>query len=342
MVFTARCVCTKHSTWSHGNVSPDALRIADPEELRFCEVDSSKNKGRKRKICLACRGRLAAEIKCMRLEVRLYFCNCHVLFSHVSHISVVRQACIWFFRTHKLTSLRLVYGIRDNFFLLIYFICLLFRINKPVSTPRKICAMYQLSAKVKLTTPNIHQAVYLRLPAPNMCKFWNCLYDRTGTRKKGLSKLWGQRPSRLLKTVLTNLCIITRKTYLNLWTICWIAKSGSPHLEVATTRLTRRVSSSLTLQLNTNAARTKIWVKRYDFDQQSKPRKFWLDRLWGTVEFLWVGVVLLVTSSHSQSESSISNTCWINSLSTNQRPGFHGLILHVKPSWKVSQHSPVM
>ena len=81
MVFTARCVCTKHSTWSHGNVSPDALRIADPEELRFCEVDSSKNKGRKRKICLACRGRLAAEIKCMRLEVRLYFCNCHVLFS---------------------------------------------------------------------------------------------------------------------------------------------------------------------------------------------------------------------------------------------------------------------
>ncbi|KAM7443740.1 hypothetical protein ABFA07_007618 [Porites harrisoni] len=68
MVFTARCVCTKHSTWSHGNVSPDALRVADPEELKFCEVDSSKNKGRKRKICLACRGRLAAEIKCMRLE----------------------------------------------------------------------------------------------------------------------------------------------------------------------------------------------------------------------------------------------------------------------------------
>ena len=34
--------------------------------------------------------------------------------------------------------------------------------------------------------------------------------------------------------------------------------------------------------------------------------------------------VILVTSSHSQSESSISNTCWINSLSTNQRSGFHG------------------
>ena len=86
MVFTARCVCTKHSTWSHGNVSPDPLQVADPEELRFCEVDSSKNKGRKRKICLACCGRLAAKIKCMRLEVRLYFCNCHVLFSHVPHI----------------------------------------------------------------------------------------------------------------------------------------------------------------------------------------------------------------------------------------------------------------
>ncbi|CAH3021514.1 unnamed protein product, partial [Porites evermanni] len=77
MVFTTRCVCTKHSTWSHGNVSPDVLRVADPEELRFCEVDSSKNKGRKTKICLACCGRLATKMKCMRLEERLYFCNCH-------------------------------------------------------------------------------------------------------------------------------------------------------------------------------------------------------------------------------------------------------------------------
>ena len=164
-------------------------------------------------------------------------------------------------------------------FWFIYFICLLFRIDKTVSTTRKIRVMYQLSAKVKLTTPNIHQAVYLRLPALKLHKFWNCLYDRTRTQKKGLSKLLGQRPSRLLKTVLTNLFIITRKTYLNLSTICWIGKSGSPHLEVATTRLNWRVPSSLTLQANTNAARMKIWVKRYDFDQQSKPRKFWLDRL---------------------------------------------------------------
>ena len=35
-------------------------------------------------------------------------------------------------------------------------------------------------------------------------------------------------------------------------------KSGSPHLKVATTRFTRRVSSSLTLQPNTNTARIKI------------------------------------------------------------------------------------
>ncbi|CAH3163550.1 unnamed protein product, partial [Porites lobata] len=68
MVFTARCVCTKHSTWSHGNVSPDALRVADPEELTFCEVDSSKNKGRKRKICLACCGRLKTSTHVQVLE----------------------------------------------------------------------------------------------------------------------------------------------------------------------------------------------------------------------------------------------------------------------------------
>ncbi|KAJ7391467.1 hypothetical protein OS493_018514 [Desmophyllum pertusum] len=68
MVFSARCLCTKHTTWSHGDVLPDGLRVADSEELRFCEVDTSKNKGRKRKICLACRGRIAAEIKCMRFE----------------------------------------------------------------------------------------------------------------------------------------------------------------------------------------------------------------------------------------------------------------------------------
>lgn len=85
MVFSARCLCTKHTTWSHGDVLPDGLRVADSEELRFCEVDTSKNKGRKRKICLACRGRIAAEIKCMRFEVRYfckYCCNFLLFLSH--------------------------------------------------------------------------------------------------------------------------------------------------------------------------------------------------------------------------------------------------------------------
>ena len=193
MVFTARCVCTKHSTWSHGNVSPDALRVADPEELTFCEVDSSKNKDRKRKICLACCGRLKT-FTLLQLPCFVFSCSTHLC----------RSISLYLIFSHTII------------FSFIYFICLLFRINKPVSTRRKICAMYLLSAKVKLTTPNIHQAVYLRLPAPNMCKFWKCLYNRTRTQKIGLSKLWGQRPSRLLKNVLTNLCITTQKTYLNL------------------------------------------------------------------------------------------------------------------------------
>lgn len=68
MVFGARCVCSKHDTWKHGSVS-DNLRIASVDELRFCEADKSKNKDRKRKICQACRGRIASELKCMRLEV---------------------------------------------------------------------------------------------------------------------------------------------------------------------------------------------------------------------------------------------------------------------------------
>ena len=69
MVFSARCVCSKHDTWRHGEVVAGDLRVAAVEELRFCDIDSSKNKGRKRKICGACRGRIATELKCLRLEV---------------------------------------------------------------------------------------------------------------------------------------------------------------------------------------------------------------------------------------------------------------------------------
>ena len=68
MVFGAGCVCSKHDTWGHGEVVAGDLRVATVEELQFCEVDTSKNKKRKWKICEACRGRIATELKCMRLN----------------------------------------------------------------------------------------------------------------------------------------------------------------------------------------------------------------------------------------------------------------------------------
>ena len=81
MVFGARCVCSKHDTWRHGEVVAGDLRVAAVEELRFCEVDTSKNKGRKRKICEACRGRIATELKCLRLQVRFILST--ILFEYV-------------------------------------------------------------------------------------------------------------------------------------------------------------------------------------------------------------------------------------------------------------------
>ena len=71
MGFKAKCVCSKHSTWHHGDISMASLQIASPEELEFCGVDTSKNKTRKRKICLPCRERIALELKCRRYEVCL-------------------------------------------------------------------------------------------------------------------------------------------------------------------------------------------------------------------------------------------------------------------------------
>lgn len=70
MPFSASCVCSKRDTWKHGSVSDD-LRVASVEELRFCEVDVSKNKDRKCKICQACHGRIASELKYIRLGVIL-------------------------------------------------------------------------------------------------------------------------------------------------------------------------------------------------------------------------------------------------------------------------------
>lgn len=69
MVFSAKCVCTKHCTWHHGDVSAENLRVANPEELRFCSYDASRSKNRKRKICLPCRARIAVEMKCSKFEV---------------------------------------------------------------------------------------------------------------------------------------------------------------------------------------------------------------------------------------------------------------------------------
>ena len=42
MGFEAKCVCSKHSTWHHGDISATSLQIASPEELEFCGVDMNK------------------------------------------------------------------------------------------------------------------------------------------------------------------------------------------------------------------------------------------------------------------------------------------------------------
>ena len=69
MMFVGKCACVKHDTWHHGEISSDSLRVVGPGEVRFCNYDSSKNKNRKRKICLACRGKIVLEKKCSKLEV---------------------------------------------------------------------------------------------------------------------------------------------------------------------------------------------------------------------------------------------------------------------------------
>ena len=58
MSFTASCKCEKHLEWHHR--SDVDLRVATFYEEKYCIVDS-KHAGRKRKICLACRDRIAVE-----------------------------------------------------------------------------------------------------------------------------------------------------------------------------------------------------------------------------------------------------------------------------------------
>ena len=49
MVISARCVCSKHDMRSHGEFVAWNLCLAAVEELRFCEIDSSKNKAENEK-----------------------------------------------------------------------------------------------------------------------------------------------------------------------------------------------------------------------------------------------------------------------------------------------------
>lgn len=65
MPFVAVCSCSKHQEWHHHS-SVD-LRVATFYEEKYCNVDS-KHGGRKRKICLACRGRIELEEKYRKLE----------------------------------------------------------------------------------------------------------------------------------------------------------------------------------------------------------------------------------------------------------------------------------
>ena len=60
MSFTASCKCKKHEEWHHR--SDVDLRVATYYEEKYCILDS-KHAGRKRKICLACRDRIAVEEK---------------------------------------------------------------------------------------------------------------------------------------------------------------------------------------------------------------------------------------------------------------------------------------
>ena len=79
MVFVGKCACVKHDTWHHGDISSDSLRVVAPDEVHFCDYDSSKNKNRKRKICLACRGKIVLEKKCSKLEVSENYCTLSLL-----------------------------------------------------------------------------------------------------------------------------------------------------------------------------------------------------------------------------------------------------------------------
>ena len=63
---SARCWCERQDAWFHGEVREEDLCSARNQELKFCETDP-KHK-RKRRICRACRGRIATEAKLQKLS----------------------------------------------------------------------------------------------------------------------------------------------------------------------------------------------------------------------------------------------------------------------------------
>lgn len=82
MPFQAVCCCPRHNEWKHGKVNGEQLRQCTREEASVLNLASEdpKNKGRKRKICVSCRSRLHAEVKCQKLEVRFTPSFVHIQF----------------------------------------------------------------------------------------------------------------------------------------------------------------------------------------------------------------------------------------------------------------------
>ena len=63
-------MCEKHDAWRHGprEGPADRMHVVDLEETPLCSFNTSKNKSRKRRICLPCQGRIAVDIECSKLE----------------------------------------------------------------------------------------------------------------------------------------------------------------------------------------------------------------------------------------------------------------------------------
>ena len=109
MVFGVRCMCSKHDAWRQErwrSVMASDLRVAAFEELRFCEVDTSKNKGRKREIgeafpwknfyrtkVHAASGKLALNVLLSVIAlVEIIFCMGNFVLSHVVRLKILLRS----------------------------------------------------------------------------------------------------------------------------------------------------------------------------------------------------------------------------------------------------------